>query len=267
MSRPLLEVEHLQVRFGGVVAVRDLSLRIEEGSVAGLIGPNGAGKTTTFNAINGSGPMTGGRVNFDGNDITGLDSRGRARLGMARTFQNLSLVDALSVGENVAVGAARFRHTGLFGAMLRTPAVRREDRLIGRIVDDALAFVGLLGVGDRPAGSLSYGDRRRLEIARALAAGPRFLLLDEPSAGMDAHETADLAELVLRAREAFDLTILAIEHDMDFIRKVASHTSVLDFGQLIASGPTEAVLRDTKVIEVYLGSGTDVLPTSEVAHA
>ncbi|MEW6476947.1 MAG: ABC transporter ATP-binding protein [Actinomycetota bacterium] len=267
MNRPLLAVEHLTVRFGGLVAVDDLSLTVEEGSIFGLIGPNGAGKTTTFNAINGSGPMTSGRVVFDGQDITGLDSRGRARLGIARTFQNLSLVEALSVADNVAVGAARFRRTGLLRAMLRAPAVRREDRMIRRVVDEALEFVGLAAAHDRPAGSLSYGDRRRLEIARALAAGPRFVLLDEPSAGMDAHETADLAALVLRAREAFDLTVLAIEHDMDFIRSVASHTSVLDFGQLIASGPTEAVLRDSKVIEVYLGSKSEAEKGSEVVHA
>jgi ABC-type branched-subunit amino acid transport system ATPase component len=267
MSGALLEVEHLTVAFGGLTAVNDLSFTVEEGSVSALIGPNGAGKTTTFNALNGSGPMSKGTVVFDGQDVTGLDSRGRSRLGVARTFQNLSLVDALPVGDNVAVGAARFRRTGLFGAMLRTPRVRREDRLVGEIVDRALEFVGIGGVRHLAAGSLPYGDRRRLEIARALAAGPRLLLLDEPSAGMDASETEDLASLVLRARDAFDLTVLVIEHDMDFVRQVATRTTVLDFGQLIASGPTDAVLRDPKVIEVYLGTAGSEPGPREVIHA
>lgn len=260
-----LQIDDLSVHFGGLKAVDGMSLQVERGAIDALLGPNGAGKTTTFNAIMGIQAMTRGKVIVGGVDLTSREPQARADHRMARTFQNLSLVPTLTVADNVAVGAIRFRKTGLLGAMFRLPRTRREDTDIAVVVDRALSFVGLRHQASTTAGQLSYGDRRRLEIARALASGPDLLLLDEPSAGMGSEETAALAQLVRRARDTFDLTVLVIEHDMDFVRGIAERTSVLDFGRLIAHGPTGDVLADPVVVHAYLGAPDEDLEAA--AHA
>jgi branched-chain amino acid transport system ATP-binding protein len=249
----LLEVRGITVRFGGLVANDEINLSVPTGGVAGLIGPNGAGKTTLFNVITGAQPPTRGSVFFDGHDITTDSRQNRARRGMARTFQNLSLVGSLSVLDNVTLGCGRFRRSGLVGSILRTPALRRQDRLVRDIALGALDFVGLLPEASRSTGDLTYGDRRRLEIARALALEPRLLLLDEPSAGMGPHETAQLADVIDRARRELGLSVLLVEHDMSFVRALAESCTVLEFGRVLASGPTRTVLDDPAVAEAYLG--------------
>lgn len=250
----LLEVRDVTVRFGGLVANDEVRLEVRSGAIAGLIGPNGAGKTTLFNVITGAQPPTLGSVLFDRHDITDASRQTRARRGMARTFQNLSLVTSLSVLDNVTLGCGRFRRSGLPAAIVRTPRLRRQDRLIRDVALGALDFVGLVAQAGRPTGDLTYGDRRRLEIARALAMEPRLLLLDEPSAGMGPRETAQLAEVIERARAELGLSVLLVEHDMSFVRALAETCTVLEFGRVLASGPTRDVLADPAVAEAYLGT-------------
>jgi ABC-type branched-subunit amino acid transport system ATPase component len=250
---PLLEVADVTVRFGGLVANDAVELTLAEGEIAALIGPNGAGKTTLFNVITGAQPPTAGHVRFAAEDITDLDRRARANLGIARTFQNLSLVDSLSALDNVTVGLGRFRRNGLLAAVLGLPSSRQLDRRIRELASEALRFVDLADRAAARTGDLPYGDRRRLELARALAMGPRLLLLDEPSAGMGPAETASLVRTIRRSRDELGVTVLVVEHDMSFVRTLAERTSVLDFGRVIASGATSAVLNDARVAEAYLG--------------
>ena len=254
MSDARLELEGVTVQFGGLVANDEVSLSVTPRSIAALVGPNGAGKTTLFNVVTGVIRPSRGVVRFDGHDITNLPPVKRARLGIARTFQNLSLVGELSALDNVAVGLGRFRRCGLPGAVLRTPRARREDQTIRRLARAALDFVGLGAVADVPAGGLPYGDRRRVEIARAVASAPRLLLLDEPSAGMGPAETASLATTVRRARDELGCAVLLVEHDMAFVRALADETTVLDLGRVLVHGPTDAVLADEQVAVAYLGS-------------
>lgn len=250
----LLEVRDVTVRFGGLVANDAVSLTVEAGEIAGLIGPNGAGKTTLFNVVTGAQPPTSGSVWFDGRDVTRLGRAERARLGMARTFQNLSLVSSLTVEDNATVGLGRFRRVGMPSTMLALPAARRQDARIRAVARGALAFVGLDLVAARRTADLAYGDRRRLEFARALALRPKLLLLDEPSAGMGPAETAELARIIRRARDELGVTVLVVEHDMSFVRALAERTTVLEFGRVIASGPTPEVLADERVAAAYLGT-------------
>ncbi|MHB1447476.1 MAG: ABC transporter ATP-binding protein [Acidimicrobiales bacterium] len=250
----LLQVEAVTVRFGGLVANDAVDLRVDQGDIAALIGPNGAGKTTLFNVITGAQKPTSGRVHFAGTEITSADRAHRARLGMARTFQNLSLVGGLSALDNVGVGLGRFRRSGLPGAMLRLPRATRQDRWIRAVSAACLAFVGLEGAAQNRASDLSYGDRRRLEIARALALSPRILLLDEPSAGMDPSETTELVGVIRRSSHQLGITVLLVEHDMSFVRRLAERTTVLEFGRVLAAGPTDEVLSDPRVAAAYLGT-------------
>ena len=250
-----LEVRGVTVRFGGIVANDDVDLSVRRGAIAGLIGPNGAGKTTLFNVITGAQAPTAGRVVLAGEDITDLSRQARAQRGMARTFQNLSLVPTLSVLDNVSLGFGRFRSAGLVSALVRSPALRRQDRRIRELGAAALDFVGLGSALGVTTSELSYGDRRRLEIARALACDPELLLLDEPSAGMSPAETAALAEVIALAHERFGLTVFLVEHDMSFVRALAAECTVIEFGRVIASGETSAVLADPRVAEAYLGTG------------
>lgn len=252
---PHLDVREVTVQFGGIVANSEVSLTVPRGSMCGLIGPNGAGKTTLFNVITGAQKPTRGRVWLGGRDITDASRQERARLGMARTFQNLSLVPTLSVLDNATLGFGRYRTRGLLASVLRTPALRRQDRLLRELGRAALEFVDLGDAADRPTSDLSYGDRRRLEIGRALACNPEILLLDEPSAGMSPAETSTLAEVIRRAHLAFGLTVFLVEHDMSFVRALTEQCTVIEFGSVIASGPTPQVLADPIVAEAYLGSG------------
>lgn len=250
---PILELAGVSVRFEGLTAADEVDIAVARGSMTALVGPNGAGKTTLFNVITGVQRPTSGRVLFAGSDITRLDTVRRARLGIARTFQNLLLVPSLSALENVTVGAGRFRRSGITRSMFAL--ARREDRELRRLARSALEFVGIAHVADEPAGSLSYGDRRRLEVARALASAPELLLLDEPAAGMTAAEGSALAEVLLAARRELGVTIFLVEHDMAFVRHLAETTIVIDFGSVIASGPTDDVLRRPEVVAAYLGVG------------
>ncbi len=250
---PLLGLVDITVRFGMLTANDEVCLAVEEGDISALIGPNGAGKTTLFNVVAGAQEPTSGRVSFDGRDVTNLTPVERARLGISRTFQNLSIAAELTVIENVMVGLGRFWHVGLIGSMLRLPHVVRRERNMRSLAMSALSFVGMEGSASRVAGDLPYGDRRRLEVARALALGPRLLLLDEPSAGMGPAETMELAQIIRDARREMGVAVLVVEHDMSFVRLIADNVTALEFGRVIASGDTDTVLSDPIVVDAYLG--------------
>lgn len=254
IADPLLSVRSVTVRFGGLVANDDVVLDVPRGEVSAVIGPNGAGKTTLFNVITGAQRPTSGHLHYDGQDITELSPRRRAGLGIARTFQNLALVPSLTVLENVSIGLGRFRRTGVLGALVRAPRTRAEDTMIDEVAWGALALTGLTADAHLRADQLSYGGRRRVEFARALAMRPRFLLLDEPSAGMAEDETAEFVDALRVAVDSLALTVLVVEHDMTFVRAIATHTAVLDFGHVLTAGPTGSVLADQRVAEAYLGS-------------
>jgi ABC-type branched-subunit amino acid transport system ATPase component len=242
------------VRFGGVVANNDVSLACRQGAITALIGPNGAGKSTLFDVITGARRPAAGQLFLDGEDITGTPVSYRARLGIARTFQNLSVAREMSVLDNVAIGAARFRRYGPLSALLGLPRVDRSDATIERWAHQALAVLGLEAVASVRAGDLPHGHLRRLELARGLVLGPRILLLDEPGAGMDHAETAQLAKALRAIRDRWGITILVVEHDLDLVRSIAEDVYVLDFGTVLAAGPLGEVMANEDVIAAYVGT-------------
>jgi branched-chain amino acid transport system ATP-binding protein len=251
-----LEVRGLSKRFGGLYALRDLELAVESGEILSVIGPNGAGKTTFFNVITGIYEPEGGQVVFEGHKLVGLKSNRITRLGIARTFQTVHLFPNMTVLENAMVGQHCRTRSGLLGAVLQLPSTKREEVRTREKAQDALAFFGTRLSGyrhDQPASSLSYANRRRLEIARALATEPRLLLLDEPTAGMNPKETEEMTRLIWRLRRERGLTIVVIEHDMRVVKGVSDRVIALDYGRKIAEGTYDEVAHDPQVIEAYLG--------------
>jgi branched-chain amino acid transport system ATP-binding protein len=252
---PLLEVRKLSKHFGGLAAVDDVDFRADEGEVVSVIGPNGAGKTTLFNIVTGFYTHEEGEVRFDGHNIAGLKPNQITRLGIARTFQTVRLFPAMTVLENAMVGQHSRSRAGLFGAVLRLRGTVAEEKQIEERAREALGFFGdkLLSRADDLASGLAYADRRRLEVARAMATQPKLLLLDEPTAGMNAREKDEIIDLVSRLRDERAYTVVLIEHDMPVVRGVSDRVVALDFGRRIAEGTYDEVSRDERVIEAYLG--------------
>ena len=247
-----LEIDSLAMQFGGLSALRNVSMRIEEGEIHGLIGPNGSGKTTTFNVVSGYYKPSGGRIIFRKKDITGQPAYKITATGFARTFQNLRLFKSMTVLENVLVGMGHHAKTGLWQEFINPIAVRREEKGFIEKAMKLLELLGIANLADYPATSLSYGHQRRVEIARALGTDPTILLLDEPAAGLNDVESENLRQTLVRVR-ASGVTIFLIEHDMKLVMGMCDIITVLDYGRKIAEGSCDRVSNDPVVIEAYLG--------------
>jgi branched-chain amino acid transport system ATP-binding protein len=258
MTGHLLEAKDATMTFGGLTAVHSVSLHVDTGEIVALIGPNGAGKTTFFNMVTGLYTPTGGSIEFEGRSLAGTKPHRIAALGISRTFQNVRLFADLSALENVMVGRTVRTRSGAFGAMFRTPGFKREERAIQAEAERWLEFCGLTERANRAAGSLPYGEQRRLEIARALATDPKLICLDEPAAGMNPQESARLNEVITEIRN-HNVTVLLIEHDMKVVMNLAERIYVLDFGKLIATGTPAEIQAHPDVIQAYLGRGADQL--------
>lgn len=252
----LLRVTDLVKYYGGVQALNGVTLQVEEGEILGLIGPNGAGKSTLFDCITGLTPPSAGEVLFSGNgrpeNLLGLRPDRIAQRGIARTFQGIRLFTHLTALDNVKIGQHCRTHSNLLGALLRTPGQQREEEAMNERARELLDFVGLSARWAAPAGHLSYGEQRRLEVARALASRPRLLLLDEPAAGMNPRETSGLMELIEKIYQA-GVTVMLIEHDMRVVMGISGRIAVLDHGECIATAPPHEIRRDPRVIAAYLG--------------
>jgi len=254
---PLVNVENITLKFGGLKAVDDVSFSIEEGNIMGLVGPNGAGKTSMFNMITGFYKPTNGSIIFNGKNIVRKKPSKITELGMARTFQNIRLFPTLTVLENVMSGMHSKTKQGFIGAIFRTPSQKKEEELIRAVAESALEFIGVSEYRNRQAKNLPYGLQRKVEIARALASQPKLLLLDEPAAGLNKGEREELIKLIHRIHQEYNLTIFIIEHDIGLVSKLADRVTVLDYGKKIAEGSPTEVFQNKLVIEAYLGREDD----------
>lgn len=249
----LLDIKNLSIVFGGLTAVSDVSFYINEGEIFGLIGPNGAGKTTLFNMVTGVYVPTSGDVVFDGKSIAGKKTFVINNAGISRTFQNIRLFKEMTAIDNITLAMNRQTNYNIFQSLLSTPKYRKEEKRVRGLAMQLLEFMGIEEYAEYKAMNLPYGQQRKLEIARALASNPKLLLLDEPAAGMNPTETAELAEIVRRIREKLGVTILLIEHDMSFVMTLCERIVVLDYGKLIANGKPQKIRDDPRVIAAYLG--------------
>lgn len=250
---PVLEASHLGIEFGGLKAVDDVNLAIGRTEICGLIGPNGAGKTTVFNLLTKVYQPTTGTVLINGKDTAGMNTVQASKLGIARTFQNIRLFDNMTVEENVRIGLHNQIKYGMFSGIFRLPQYWQGEKMQHEKALDLLSIFGMENMGDVKAGSLPYGAQRRLEIVRALATNPSLLLLDEPAAGMNPHETAELMENIIKIRDQFQIAILLIEHDMNLVMGICEGICVLNYGRIIAKGTAEEIQNNPVVIEAYLG--------------
>ncbi|KAF2961888.1 ABC transporter ATP-binding protein [Fervidobacterium sp. 2310opik-2] len=257
MKNTVLKMEHVTKRFGGLTAVSDFNLDLKEGELLGLIGPNGAGKTTIFNLITHVFPVSEGKIEFLGKDITKSTTDRIIRMGVARTFQNIRLFVNMTVKENIMTAFHAHLKSDLFTAIGFLPKYQKEEEYIQEKTYELMKEVGIEHLADYKSSSLPYGLQRKLEIARALATNPKLLLLDEPAAGMNPDETLELNQLILRIREKYKLTIIVIEHDMKVIMNICERIIVLDHGVTIAEGTPEQIQNNPEVIKAYLGAGDE----------
>ena len=255
---PILEAQHLGIDFGGLTAVNEFNMAIGRTEIAGLIGPNGAGKTTVFNLLTKVYQPTRGTILLDGLDTAGKTTAQVNRMGIARTFQNIRLFDNLSVEDNVKIGMHNTIHSGMLSSVLRLPSYWREEKIAHQRALELLSLFDMQDLANAKAGSLPYGAQRRLEIVRALGTNPSLLLLDEPAAGMNPSETAELMENIVKIRDTFQIAILLIEHDMSLVMGICEGICVLNFGQIIAKGTPTDIQNNPEVIKAYLGNGKEV---------